>query len=129
MVENEILDLLYDIKLIVIAILVIVSLLLFNNFMRLFSNLVARWTVNREKVFIHFSSQLYDQERYDELEESCLSKMKNWPNNPYPLYWLARSKYKKGEQKESEELFRKVLLMEPSWENAVTPYLDSNEKH
>ena len=69
------------------------------------------------------ASDHYDNGEFDKLVEYCEERALKWKGNPFPVYWLARAKYKKGELESSKELFEKVLVMEPEWESSVTLHL------
>jgi len=117
-----------EIKFLLIANLVVTSILLLGLSFKAISRIIKRWTVSRDDVFIHFASDLYDEKKYDELINYCEEKISSLPNNPYPLYWLARGKVKVGELVEAKALFEKILLMEPEWKKQILPHLEQIEK-
>ena len=121
--ENEILNSLDQIKLLLVIILIIVTLLLVGKIVRLISRLILKLTTYRENAFIHLASKHYYNEEYEELVEYCNEKIESWGNNPYPLYWLARAKYKLGELETAEELFNRVKDVEPEWLTSIEPHL------
>ncbi len=121
--ENQILTHLEEVKQLLVAILVIVSLLLFGQALKLISRIINRLWISRENVFIHFASGLYDKGKYDDLAEYCEEKTLKWKINPYPIYWLARAEYKRGNLEDSKFLFERVVIMEPEWEDKIEPHL------
>src|SRR3989344_1066770 len=104
--EPEILDHLSDIKLLLIVLIVMVGLQLAGSIVKTIAKFTTKWTINRNNVFVHLASELYDQGKYQELKEYCTDKAKKHSKNPYVLYWLARAQYQLGEKTEEKTLFK-----------------------
>ena len=121
--DTEILSSLSEIKALLIAVLVIVSILLLVQIAKLISRLIQKRIIYRERAFVSLATRNYDNREYDELAKYCEEKLKTWGDNPYPLYWLARAKFKLGDLKLAKELFEKVKDMEPEWESTVEPHI------
>jgi len=121
--DNEIISSLSEIKTLLIAILVIVTILLLGQITKLISRLVRKRIIYRERAFVALASRDYDNKKFEELVKYCEEKLKTWGDNPYPLYWLARAKYKLGDLEVAIKLFEKVKDLEPEWESTVEPHI------
>ena len=121
--DTEILTSLTEIKALLVAILTIVTLLLLGQIVKLVSRLIQKRTIYRERAFVALAARDYDNQEYEELVRYCEEKLKAWGDNPYPLYWLARAKFKLGELELAKNLFEKVKEQEPEWEPSVEPHI------
>jgi tetratricopeptide (TPR) repeat protein len=121
--DTEILANLEQIKSLLVAILVIVSIILLWQVVVVTSRFLTKGTIYREKVFIHLASKHYDNGEYEELIRYSEEKIRKWGNNPYPMYWLARGHLKQGNLEAAKKLFEEVEEMEPEWRQSIEPYL------
>ena len=121
--DNELINSLSEIKSILIAILVIVTILLLGQITKLISRLVKKRIIYRERAFETLASRDYDNQKYEDLVKYCEEKLKTWGDNPYPLYWLARAKFKLGDLELAKQLFEKVKDVEPEWGSTVEPHI------
>ena len=85
--------------------------------------MIQKRIIYRERAFVSLAARNYDNREYDELARYCEEKLKTWGDNPYPLYWLARAKFKLGDLEKAKELFEKVKDMEPEWESTVEQHI------
>jgi len=121
--DTEILSSLSEIKVLLVAILVVVTILLLGQVAKLTSRLIKKRIIYRERAFVSLATRDYDNHNYEELVKYCEEKLKTWGDNPYPLYWLARAKFKLGDLEVAKELFEKVKDIEPEWESTVEPHI------
>ena len=121
--DTEILSSLSEVKALLIAILVIVTVLLLGQIAKLISRLVKKRIIYRERAFVTLAARDYDNQKFEELVKYCEEKLKAWGDNPYPLYWLARAKFKLGDLELAKKLFEKVKDMEPEWQSTVEPHI------
>lgn len=121
--DTEILAHLTEIKALLVAILAMVALLLLVQIVKFVSRLIQKRVIYRERAFVALAARDYDNQEYDELVRYCEEKLKTWGDNPYPLYWLARAKFKLGELEQANNLFERVKELEPEWESSVEPHI------
>ena len=121
--DAELLKSLSDIKLLLVSILVVTSVSLFLQLIKLISRFVTKRTIYREKVFNHLAAEHFDKGEYEELIRYSEEKLKSWGRNPHALYWLARTNQKQGNIQFAKQLFEEIENSEPEWKDIVQPYL------
>ena len=72
------------------------------------------------------AQEYFEKCSYDDLIGYCERRIKERPNDVHALWWLARALKEKGKNTEAEEIFKKVVKIEPSWEEEfVKPYVSN----
>ena len=78
----------------------------------------------KANAFINEANELFDLGSFNELVEFCESKLKQFPNHSNAVWWMAKAKFRMGEEQEAKALFEKLIELEPSWEDEfIQPYI------
>jgi tetratricopeptide (TPR) repeat protein len=94
-------------------------------------NVANNWQLQRSDRIRNHSIDLYEQEKYAELEDYLSKKLTDYPNNATAVYWMARSHLGKAEYETAKKYFLKLRDLEPSWEqDYISPHMkEIEEKH
>lgn len=68
------------------------------------------------------ANELYTSGEFDRLIQECEIRAKSHPFDPNAYWWQARVFLEKGDLNKSNELFLKVLEVDPGWEEYVKPH-------
>jgi len=129
--DNQIISELAVIKGLLVWVVILLTLLLSGNILKVLSRLIFNLRSNLNDAIRMNSVSMFDKAEYDDLVEYLAPKLKKKPNNATATYWLARTYLEQGKNELAESLFLKLKQIEPAWEeDYVTPFLARiNEKH
>jgi tetratricopeptide (TPR) repeat protein len=122
--DSEAISILYEIKTAIYVLLAVVIIGVIANWIR--AGVSMRNLLRREldDAFIDEVSDYYDKGNYEELISHCDDQLRRKPNHPHALWYKAKAYYQKREFRKSRELFEKLSMVEPSWdESHVQPYI------
>ena len=75
------------------------------------------------KSFGNLAADMFDEGRFEDLEEISRQKLKTHPNNVHAHYYLGKAQFKNGQYKQAKISFEAALGCEPHWEETIEPYL------
>ena len=70
---------------------------------------------------------LVDENKLDEVVDSCDKRQLTKPNDLYVYYYRGLAKYHKGEKQQALKDFKKVKELDSSWAETVSAYIDAIE--
>ena len=122
--DTEILKTLQEIRgllfILTSAICFVVAILFLRNIGRA----ITHYKSLKANAFINEANELFDLGNYIELVDFCESKLKQLPNHSNAIWWMAKAKFRMGEEEEAKALFEKLIELEPSWEDDyIQPYI------
>ena len=122
--DTEILKTLQEIRgllfILTSAICFVVAILFLRNIGRA----ITHYQSLKVNAFINEANELFDSGSYIELVDFCESKLKKLPNHSNAVWWMAKAKFRMGEEEEAKALFEKLIELEPSWEDDyIQPYI------
>ena len=128
--DNEILQILDEIRIVLYLILAVVTLGILPNVISKIINAKSSLRDAKERVFKGLASDLFDEGDIDGLISYCEEQLVTKPNNSTALWWLAKAYYKNKNYSRSKELFTKAMESEPEWgKEHIKPYLEKIEEH
>ena len=122
--DAEILKTLQEIRgilfLLTSAVCFVVLILFLRNLGRAFVYLKSA----KDNAFINEAERLFDLKEYAEVVSISERKLKQLPDHSHAVWWMAKAKFRMGQEQEAGILFEKLIELEPSWEeNYIQPYI------
>ena len=123
--ENEILQILQEIRGILLFIAAMVGVITFIWFANWVQRIITEFRTAKESAFINTANAYFKRARYEKLATYCEEALKEHPNHSNAIWWLARAKMEKGEANQARKLFERLSQLEPQWQKEqIAPYLE-----
>ena len=122
--DTEILRTVQEIRGLLFILTSAICLVVVILFLRNIGRAVKYYKSFKANAFVNEANELFDAASYVELVGFCESKLKQLPNHSDALWWMAKAKFRMGEEQEAKMLFEKLIELEPSWEDEyIQPYI------
>lgn len=123
--DHDILSTLNEIKVAIYALLVIVTIGVIANWIRVWTSVRNLLQKELDNIFTIQAGDYYDEGKFDELLAHCEEKLKSKPNHSNALWYQAKAYYQKQEYEKSKKCFEKLEVSEPGWSAShVQPFLE-----
>lgn len=122
--EAEILQELQSIRVFMSIIMFVIIIWAFfkilESTLKIFTGFRKAWDTD----FENKTGDLLDTGEYEKAINACKDKLDKYPNHIDANWFIAKAYYYTENNKLSEDHFKKVIYLMPSWEESVKAYLD-----
>jgi tetratricopeptide (TPR) repeat protein len=126
--EADILRTLHEIKTILYVIGLVISIAAVFQIFEKVTLIIKNIKTAINEVWRNEASEYFEKGKYDSLMSHCEKRIETHPNDATAIWWLARANLANGLNDKADELFVKVIELEPTWkESLVTPYLKNDK--
>jgi len=85
-----------------------------------------RW-LTRDQVFHNQAREDFERGNLDEVEDSCLDRLRKFPNSFYAHYWLGRVYYERDQTEPARDSLQRARKLNPAWAEHIDGLLHALE--